>query len=64
MLLSDFRSKGNSVFLRKSKAVPFRFEKKSPPIRVVFFCKALLLLNTHLFMLMKRNIAYSGSLDE
>jgi len=38
--------------------------KKSPPMRVVFFGRALLLQDTHLFMLMKQNIAYCGSLDE
>jgi hypothetical protein len=64
MLLFYFRSKGSPCPLTKARPGLSGLGKKSPPLWVVFFARALLLPDTHLFMLMKQNIAYCGSLDE
>ncbi|RKD17893.1 hypothetical protein BCY91_16600 [Pelobium manganitolerans] len=63
--LFHFKSKGISVFLTQKQGRAFLVCKKNlHPFGSYFFDKTLFLLNTNLFMLVKRNKAYSGSLDE
>jgi hypothetical protein len=47
-----------------TRSSPTGLSKNLHPFGLYLFDKTLFLLNTNLFMLPKRNKAYSGSLDE
>ena len=60
--LSHFKSKGISVFLTQHKGQA-SLENNLHPLGSIFF-QNLGVAKHEPFMLVKRNIAYSGSLDE
>ncbi|MCT3648453.1 hypothetical protein HZQ44_09790 [Elizabethkingia anophelis] len=62
MLLSHFKSKGISVFLTHHKGQA-SLENNLHPLGSIFF-QNLGAAKHEPFMLVKRNIAYSGSLNE
>jgi hypothetical protein len=63
-VLSHFKSKGISVFLTHQQGQALRVCQKISTHPGRIFWQNLAVAKHYLFMLVKRNKAYSGSLDE